>query len=127
MTMGERIKYYRTKSDMTQEQLGELLGVQKSAIRKYEKGEVENIKRSTIKRMSEIFDISPCFLMGWDDDYEKVTKLALEVKLIEQIQKQYGKQAVELLEQFIELNEVGKDKAIDTLIYLCMIDKYIDK
>ena len=36
MTMGERIKYYRTKSDMTQEQLGELLGVQKSAIRKYE-------------------------------------------------------------------------------------------
>jgi repressor LexA len=60
MTMGERIKYYRTKSDMTQEQLGELLGVQKSAIRKYEKGEVENIKRSTIKRMSEIFDGSQC-------------------------------------------------------------------
>lgn len=127
MTMGERIKYYRTKSDMTQEQLGELLGVQKSAIRKYEKGEVENIKRSTIKRMSEIFDISPCFLMGWDDDYEKVTKLALEVKLIEQIQKQYGKQAVELLEHFVELNEIGKEKAIDSLIDLCMIEKYTEK
>ncbi len=127
MTMGERIKYLRMREKMTQEQLGDVLGVQKSAIRKYEKGEVENIKRSTIKKMSEIFDVSPCFLMGWDDDYEKVTKLALEVKLIEQIQKQYGKQAVELLEQFVELNETGKDKAIDTLIDLCMIDKYIDK
>jgi len=127
MTMGERIKYLRMREKMTQEQLGDVLGVQKSAIRKYEKGEVENIKRSTIKKMSEIFDVSPCFLMGWDDDYDKVNELALEVKLIEQIQSQYGKQAVELLEQFVELNEIGKDKAIDTLIDLCMIDKYTEK
>ena len=127
MTMGERIKYYRLQKDMTQEQLGEILGVQKSAIRKYEKGEVENIKRSTIQKMSEVFGVSPCFLMGWDDDQEKVSALANEVKLIEQIKKQYGKKAVELLEQFVELNEAGKDKAIDTLIDLCMIDKYTEK
>ena len=35
--------------------------------------------------------------------------------------------AVELLEHFVELNEAGKEKAIDTLIDLCMIDKYTEK
>jgi len=39
----------------------------------------------------------------------------------------FGEKAVQLLEQFIELNEVGKDKAIDTLIDLCMIEKYTEK
>lgn len=49
--MGERIKYLRESKGMTQEELGEKIGVQKSAIRKYEKGEVENIKRSNIKKI----------------------------------------------------------------------------
>lgn len=52
---------------------------------------------------------------------------ASEVQLLELIQVTYGKEAVELLEQFVELNESGKEKAIDTLIDLCMIDKYTEK
>jgi len=127
MNMGERIKLLREKKDLTQEQLGEMLGVQKSAIRKYEKGSVENIKRTTIKKMAEIFDVNPCFLMAWDDDQEKVAAIAYEVQLIEQIQKLYGKKAVQLLENFIELNDVGKDKAIETVIDLTMIEKYTEK
>lgn len=63
MTMGDRIKYLRESSGLTQDQLGEMIGVQKSAIRKYEKGEVENIKRSAIKTMADYFGVSPCFLM----------------------------------------------------------------
>ena len=65
--MGEIIKMLRVKSKMTQEELGEKLGVQKSAIRKYEKGEVENIKRSSIKKMADLFNVTPSYLMGWED------------------------------------------------------------
>lgn len=52
------------------DQLGEMLGVQRSAINKYEKGYVENIKRSVIKQMADIFGISPCHLM-WGDESER--------------------------------------------------------
>lgn len=70
MTMGERIAYYREKQGLTMDQLGEMLGVQRSAINKYEKGYVENIKRSVIQQMAEIFGISPCYLM-WGDESER--------------------------------------------------------
>ena len=49
MEMGEIIKQLRKAHNLTQEELGKRLGVQKSAIAKYEKGRVENIKRSTIQ------------------------------------------------------------------------------
>ena len=68
MTMGENIKRLRIEKGMTQEELGRILGVQKSAIRKYESGKVENIPRSSIKKMAEIFGVRPSFLMGWDED-----------------------------------------------------------
>ena len=48
MNMAERIKERRISLGFTQEELGEKLGLQKSAIAKYENGRVENIKRSVI-------------------------------------------------------------------------------
>ena len=69
------------------------------------------------------------WLMGHDVSMERLIcqKNATEVQLLEAIQVTYGKKAVELLEQFVELNETGKGKAVDTLIDLCMIDKYTEK
>lgn len=62
--MAQRIKELRTKKGMTQEELAELLGLQKSAIAKYEKGRVINIKHSTIINMAEIFHCNPCLSNG---------------------------------------------------------------
>ena len=67
MDMGERIKYLRSLKGWTQEELGAKVGMQKSAIAKYEKGNVENMKRSVIKKMSELFEVSPSYLMALDD------------------------------------------------------------
>ena len=125
--MGEIIKMLRLQANMTQEELGEKIGVQKSAVRKYEKGEVENIKRSTIKKMADLFNVSPCYLMGWEDAYNPNGRLAKEVSLIEQIQNQYGKDAVQLLQNFVELNELGKSKALESASDLTEIQKYTEK
>lgn len=73
MEMGELIKNLRIEKGLTQEELGNLLGLKKAAINKYENGRVENIKRSTIQKMAEIFDVSPSYLMGWEELNEKVT------------------------------------------------------
>lgn len=127
MTMGDIIKKLRLEANMTQEELGQKIGVQKSAIRKYEKGEVENIKRSTIKTMAELFDVSPCYLMGWEDNYNPGGKLEKEVSLIEQIQQQYGKDAVQLLTQFNELNELGRTKVLNDISDLTELPKYTER
>lgn len=63
MNMGERIKQLRIANGLTQEELGRYIGVQKAAIRKYEKGEVQNIKRSSIEILSNLFKVSPSYLM----------------------------------------------------------------
>lgn len=65
MEMGEIIKMLRLEKGLTQEQLGNLIGVQKSAIRKYESGVVQNMKRSSIQKLAEFFHVSPAFLMGF--------------------------------------------------------------
>jgi len=61
---GEMIKHYRKKLGLTQEELGNYVGVQKSAIAKYENGRIENLKRTTIEKLSELFGILPSELLG---------------------------------------------------------------
>ena len=68
MNMGERIKQLRLQKGLTQEELGKYIGVQKSAIRKYEKGSVTNLKRSSIETLAKVFNVTPSYLMCIDDD-----------------------------------------------------------
>ncbi len=64
---GEIIKKLRKEHKLTQEQLGAILGVQKSAIAKYERGEIVNLKRETIEKLAETFDVMPSYIMGISD------------------------------------------------------------
>lgn len=66
MTTGERIKRLRKEHNLTQEELGEKIGVQKAAIQKYEKGTVENIKRASLIELAKILDTTPEYLLGWE-------------------------------------------------------------
>ena len=63
VNIGDKIKSARLSKGMTQQELGDMLGVQKSAIAKYESGRVVNIKRSTLKKISDILGIRPSELV----------------------------------------------------------------
>ena len=63
MDIGDKIRSARIAKGMTQEELGKILGVQKSAIAKYESGRVVNIKRSTLKKISDVLGIRPSELI----------------------------------------------------------------
>jgi transcriptional regulator with XRE-family HTH domain len=67
MDIGLKIKQARLAKRMTQEELGKLVGVQKSAIAKYENGRIVNIKRSTLKKISDVLNISPAELI-WEEE-----------------------------------------------------------
>ena len=71
MTIGERIYYKRTELGMTMEELGQKTGVQRSAVNKWEKGYVENIKSGTIAKIASALDVSPLWLLGLEEDQQK--------------------------------------------------------
>ena len=65
--MGKRIKQKREELNMTQEELGEKLGVLRQTICKWENGDVQNIKRSYIAEMAKIFNCDPVWLMAYEE------------------------------------------------------------
>lgn len=66
--MAQRIHDKRIECGYTMEELGNIVGVQKSAVNKWEKGIVSNMKRSVIEKLAEIFGCSPTWLMGMDEE-----------------------------------------------------------
>ena len=57
MELGQKIKAARLEKGLTQEELGNIVGLQKSAIAKYENGRVVNIKRSTLQKLAKALDL----------------------------------------------------------------------
>lgn len=72
MEIGTKIKTARLAKGFTQEELGKMVGVQKSAIAKYENGRVVNIKRSTLQKLAIALDLKGSDLIN-DLNKEKPT------------------------------------------------------
>src|SRR5690554_5804799 len=65
--MGLRIKKARISKGLTQKDAGEKIGSSESTFSRYESGHVENIPLSKIESIAKLFDVSPGYLMGWED------------------------------------------------------------
>ena len=68
MTTGEKIKLLRTQKGYTLEELGKKVGVGKSTVRKWETGFIENMGRDKIARLSDVFGVSPTYLINDDEE-----------------------------------------------------------
>lgn len=71
MTLGEKIKKRRIELNMTMDDLGNAIGVQRSAINKYEKGIITDLKRSTLQALANALDVSPLYLLEEDEDEDR--------------------------------------------------------
>lgn len=110
---GTRIKELRTLSGMSQEELGRRVGLQRAAINKYEVGSVTNIPIATIEKMAMVFDVSPTYIVGWNDTASN--PLSAEVKVLQGIKTFYGKDAVDLLEGYSTMSPTGRKKVLQYL------------
>lgn len=63
MTIGDKIRAHRKALNLTQTELGEKLGVKTNAVSKWECGRVEDIPRSKIKAMAELFNVPASYLI----------------------------------------------------------------
>jgi repressor LexA len=67
MTTGEKIKARREELGMTTEELGRLIGVQRSAVTKYEKGKID-LKNERLKQIAKALLIPAFELLSDDPD-----------------------------------------------------------
>lgn len=105
--MTNRIKQLREAFNMTQEELGEKIGVKKAAVAKYESGTVENIKQNTLMKMAKVFGVSPAFIMAWSDNPQEPSLKELQ-----------------LLRMFGKLNNMGQNEALKRVGELSCISVY---
>ena len=92
MEIGQKIREARKAKGLTQEELGKLVGLQKSAIAKYECGRVVNIKRSTLQKLAKALDLRGSDLVIESDPKGTAkfsTKVLRDVELMESIEKYY--------------------------------------
>ena len=86
--LGERIRAQRKVLGLTQEELAERLGyTSKSTINKIEMG-INDIPQRKVVEFAKALNVSPAYLVGWDDDEEQVKN---EVKANERSAKKMEK------------------------------------
>lgn len=75
MTIGERIKFLRKKNAMTQTDIAKKLNIATQTVFKYEKNIVTSIPMENIQKLSEIFGVTPAYIMGWETETDSNLKL----------------------------------------------------
>ena len=66
--MAQRIKELRKMHGLTLEQVGNVVGVGKSTVRKWEEGMITNMRRDKIASLAKVPKTTPAYLMGWQEE-----------------------------------------------------------
>lgn len=125
MSIGATIKKLRLERELTQGELGELLGVKKAAVQKWESGQVQNLKHSTIKSLCEIFNVNPIVFIFESSELLNSERIRHQLGLLEEVQKTYGKEVIKIMEIFMELSERNREKLLDYAYDLSVIESVI--
>ena len=129
-----RIKELRKERDMTQEELGELLGVKRATVSKYENDQMAP-SIDVLKKLSEIFSVSINYILGYklysDSTSEKFNKSLIltdkEAKVVEATKGLDDKSmqtAVEFLKLFNENIVENKKRSMLSDDELELINNY---
>ncbi|EPH89680.1 DNA-binding helix-turn-helix protein [Enterococcus faecalis 06-MB-DW-09] len=97
--MNNLLKEKRLEKNMTLEQVGNLVGVGKSTVRKWENGMIENMGRDKIVALSKALDISPLDILGLEKDSSVMSIESIYSQLIPMRQQKVYEYAERQLEE----------------------------
>ena len=100
MDIGRRIKQRRIELGLTQEELGQRMGIKKAAVCRLE-SEDGSFTIERIIRIAKALETTPGYLTGWTDASSDLTS-----------EGDLDDRKAQLINYFSELNEVGKDKLL---------------
>ncbi|UZQ49079.1 helix-turn-helix domain-containing protein [Clostridium kluyveri] len=64
--IGKRLFNARKSKDLTRAELGKLLGLHETTVKRYEDGEIKSLSIEKLKEFAEALDVKPTYLIGWD-------------------------------------------------------------
>lgn len=68
MDLKDKIQTLRLKQGSTLEEIGQKVGVSKTTVKRWESGEIANLRRDKIYKLAQALHTTPAYLMGWDDE-----------------------------------------------------------
>lgn len=66
VAIGIKIRSRRESLNYSQEKLGELLGLKKTTISRYESGDIKSMDTDTAQKFAKALNCEPSWLVGWD-------------------------------------------------------------
>jgi len=108
MLFADRIKQLRDSSDLTQVELGKLIGVSDRVLGYYEANERFPRKQEVIAKFAQVFNVSVDYLLGTDGSFLKDT--GEKYSAIGHKQAQEVLKSLEMLFTGRELNDEDKDE-----------------
>lgn len=69
--LGNRIRDARKAKNITLLELGKLVGISESTVKRYEDGSIKSVSIDMLKKFSAALNIQPADLMGWDTPPQK--------------------------------------------------------
>lgn len=68
MEFKDLIKNRRIEIGATLEDIAKIVGVSKATVQRWESGNIANIRRDKIVKLAKALNVSPAYLMGWEEE-----------------------------------------------------------
>ena len=107
MNAGELIKSKRKEKGLTLQNVADYLGCSKMAVSKYERGQIQNLKRDKLIALSKLLEVSPIELIDCVEIEQEITVNGFKT------------QVNYLLHQTKDLSEMEKDLIRNYINLIC--------
>lgn len=84
MELKDILRIKRTEHKLTLEEIGNAVGVSKATVKRWESGEIKNLRRDKIAKLAKILDVSPSLLIG-DMPEENLNEIPESLKDVDNI------------------------------------------
>ena len=105
----ERIKALIDASDLSYQEIEKLTGIKKSSLQRYASGVTTKIPLDVIEKLSNAFNVSQAYLMGWEEKKDSPSEAQLTegeqlmLELFRKIPEDRQAAALELLKAALKL------------------------
>ena len=134
--MYDKIKELCKEKNTSVNALEQKLGFAKGSLCKIDKNKPSSEK---LQKIANFFNVQLDYLTGesefktkeemlqhFDKNFNS-TKVAEEITTLELVEKNFGKDAVKVLQMFCEMNETGQQKVLEDMSDLIQLPKYVQK
>lgn len=107
----ERIKALVESSGLSYQEIEKLTGIKKSSLQRYASGVTTKIPMDVFEKLSNAFNISQEYLLGWDEKKDSPSELDLTegeklmLELFRQIPKDRQPEALDLLRVALKMQQ----------------------